>query len=78
MVRLGPLGLAVQINGATGFAQHAVSFAPQHAAPSFGGGMPGQGGMMMGRSSFSGGAGGMMMGHSSFGGGGFGVGGHGR
>jgi hypothetical protein len=39
--------------------------------------MPSQGGMMMGRSSFSSGGGGMMMGHSSFGGGGF-SGGHGR
>jgi hypothetical protein len=64
--------------GNAGFAQHAVSFTPQHAVPSFGGGMPAQGGMMMGRSSFGGGGGGgMMMGHSSFGGGGFG-GGHGR
>jgi hypothetical protein len=41
--------------GNAGFTQHAVAFAPQHAAPSFGGGMPGQGGMVMGRSSFSGG-----------------------
>jgi hypothetical protein len=38
---------------------------------------PGQGGMMMGRSSFSGGGGGTMMVHSSFGRAGFG-GGHGR
>ena len=58
--------------GNAGFAQHAVAFAPQHVAPSFGGGTPGQGGMMMGRSSFSGGGGGMMVGHSSF------SGGHGR
>jgi hypothetical protein len=63
--------------GNAGFAQHAVIFAPQRVAPSFGGGTPGQGGMMMGRSSFSSGGPGMTMGHPSFGGGGFG-GGHGR
>jgi hypothetical protein len=77
----GPSGVVATARpafGNAGYSSQSLPLAPQHTTANLGGGMagPSSGGMMSGRSGFSGSGGGMMTGGSTFGGG-FG-GGHGH